>query len=179
MGQVDSDRRVAAQIPGHLSRLPDGGFQDLPFVRPLQGKVLEDEEPELVAGFVEAPLRHVDVNPDGVHAGPAHQRGIRAQPLLRGPGRVHVRGQVVDPPHEDALAVEIDLPVAQLHGTRAAAHRLLFLTAAYFHLVQRLLSPVPGPPATDLRQVETYVEAVGARLHPHLALEPGARSFES
>ena len=82
MDQVDPDGRVAAQIPGHLPGLRGGGFQYAAPVCPLQGKILEVENPPLVAGLVEIFLRYVGVDPDGVHAGFAYQGGVHTQPLL-------------------------------------------------------------------------------------------------
>jgi hypothetical protein len=73
------------------------------------------------------------------------------QAFLEGPGRVHIGGQVVDPPQEDAFSVEVHLPVTQLHGTRTEPHGIFVPVAADSHLVQWLLSPVPGPPGTNLR----------------------------
>src|SRR5215210_4970334 len=46
--EVDPHRRVTAQVSGHLPRLRNGGPQNAPAMRPLQGEVLEDQEPHLV-----------------------------------------------------------------------------------------------------------------------------------
>ncbi len=169
--QIDAHGRIAAQGSRHLPGLGDGGPEDAAPVGPLQGKILKHEKPELVTGLVECAVRHVGVDPDGVHTGLAHQGGVRAQKLLRCPGRVSVRGQVVDPTQEDTLPVEVDLPVSELHGTGAET-RLLFCPVTRQHqLVQRLLAPVPRRPDPYVRQSEANLEAVFPLLESDLPLE--------
>src|SRR5215212_9519076 len=57
--QVKSDGGITAQDLGHLPGLGDGRLKDAPPMGPLKGEILQKEKPELVAGFVKYPVRHV------------------------------------------------------------------------------------------------------------------------
>src|SRR5215203_5715020 len=141
--QIEPHRRIAAQDPRHLPGLGDGWPEDAPPVGPLQWKILEYEESKLVTGLVESSFRHVSVDPYGVHSGLTHQGSVRAQTFLCRPSRVGIGGQVVDPAQENTLAVEIDVPIPQLHGTRTKTRPLYRPGTTQNHLVKRLLAPVP------------------------------------
>jgi hypothetical protein len=117
--------------------------------------------------------------PDGVHVGLAHQPCIRPQSLLRAPGRVDVRRQVVYSPQKRTLAVEIDFPVAQLYGAHTETHPFLVPVTDEEQLVQRLLPPIPGPPEPGMRQEKPYLEPGTPGLHPHNFFEFGSRGFEA
>jgi hypothetical protein len=148
-------------------------------VGPLQRKVLEYEKPELVTGLVEFSARDVGMNPDGVHTGLSHQRGVRAQKLLGCPGGVSVRGQVVDPTQEDTPTVEVDLPVPELHAAGAETRLLFCLLTRQDQLVQWLLAPIPRRPDPYIRQVEADLEAVLPLLDLESSLELDALSLEA
>src|SRR5215211_7387143 len=141
MRQIDSHAGIAPQGSRHLAGLGHGGPEYVPPVCPLQRKILKHEKPELITDLVEFSVRHVGVDPDGVHTGLAHQGGVRAQKLLGCPGRVGVGGKVVDPAQEDTLPVEVDLPVSQLHGTGAETCSLFCPFTREDQLVKRLLAP--------------------------------------
>src|SRR5829696_7387413 len=146
---------------------------------PLQGEVLEDEHPQLIASRVEILFRHVGMYPNGVHIGLAHQLSVRPQPIHRAPGRVDVRRQVVYPPQKLTLAVEIDLPVAQLYGAHTETHPFLMPVTDEEQLVQRLLPPIPGPPQPRMRQEKPYLKLGTPGLDPHIFSEFDSRGFEA
>src|SRR4028118_47180 len=170
---------MAPQVAGHLSSLGDSGLKYLSAMGPLQREVLEDQHSQLIAGSVETVFRHVGMHPHGVHVSSAHQLSIRPQPLLRAPGRIDVRRQVVYSSQKRTLTVEVDLPVAQLYRAHSETHPFLLPITDQEHLVQRLLPPIPGPPGPWLKQEKLYLETDTPRLAPDLFFEFGSRGFET